>query len=386
VARALSDLPQLSNDEIHRYSRHLILPEVGMEGQRRLKDARVLMVGAGGLGSPVGLYLAAAGVGRVGLVEFDAVDVTNLQRQVLHGTKDVGRPKLQSAIERMRDLNPHVEVTGHPTRLTRDNALELVRAHDLVVDGTDNFATRYLVNDACVLTGRPNVYASIFRFEGQASVFATAEGPCYRCLYPTPPPPGAVPSCAEGGVLGVLPGLLGVIQATEALKLLAGIGEPLVGRLLLVDALGMRFRTVKVRRDPRCPACGTREIRALQDYEALCAGPAAHEAPPPVVEITPLELAQKRARGDDFQLVDVRDPHEWAIARIEGATLLPLSGLPTSAAALDPAREVVVYCKGGVRSRKAALALAGAGFGRVVSLAGGILRYSDDVDGSIPKY
>ena len=390
--RPASDLPQLTNDEIERYSRHLILPELGMEGQRRLKAGRVLMVGAGGLGSPVGLYLAAAGVGRIGLVEFDRVDVTNLQRQVLHGTKDVGRPKLDSAIERMHDLNPHVEVTGHATRLTRDNALELVRSHDLVVDGTDNFATRYLVNDACVLTGRPNVYASIFRFEGQASVFATAEGPCYRCLYPTPPPPGAVPSCAEGGVLGVLPGLLGVVQATEALKLLAGIGEPLVGRLLLVDALGMRFRTVKVRRDPRCPACGTREIRSLQDYEALCAGPAAHDAPPAgallaVAEITPAELAAKRARRDDFQLVDVRDPHEWAIGRIPGATLLPLGGLPGSAeGALDPAREVVVYCKGGVRSRKAALALAEVGFTRVSSLTGGILRYSDEVDRTIPKY
>ncbi|HET9598319.1 MAG TPA: molybdopterin-synthase adenylyltransferase MoeB [Anaeromyxobacteraceae bacterium] len=389
VPTAARELPSLTHAEIERYSRHLILPEFGMEGQRRLKGARVLMVGAGGLGSPVALYLAAAGVGRIGLVEFDAVDVTNLQRQVLHGTKDVGRPKLASAIDRMRDVNPHVEVTGHEGRLTRDNALELVRAHDLVVDGTDNFATRYLVNDACVLAGKPNVYASIFRFEGQASVFATADGPCYRCLYPTPPPPGAVPSCAEGGVLGVLPGLLGVVQATEALKLLAGIGEPLVGRLLLVDALGMRFRTVKVRRDPRCPACGTREIRALQDYDALCAGPAAHapSPPAPVVEITPAELAARRERREDFQLVDVRDPHEWAIGHIPGATLLPLSGLPASAeGALDRSREVVVYCKGGVRSRRAAAALAAAGFGRVVSLAGGILRYSDDVDPTIPRY
>ncbi len=381
-------LPPLTNDEIHRYSRHLILPEVGMEGQRRLKGARVLMVGAGGLGSPAALYLAAAGVGHIGLVEFDDVDVTNLQRQVLHGTKDVGRKKLASAIERMHDLNPHVEVTGHETRLTSDNALELVRTHDLVVDGTDNFATRYLVNDACVLTGRPNVYASIFRFEGQASIFATEGGPCYRCLYPTPPPPGAVPSCAEGGVLGVLPGLLGVVQATEALKLLAGIGEPLIGRLLLVDALSMRFRSVNIRRDARCPACGTRTIRELQDYEALCAGPAAH-APAPadaVVEITPAELAAKRARGDDFQLVDVREPHEWQIAHLPGARLLPLGTLPAAAAELDRDREVVVYCKSGGRSRRAARALTEAGFQRVVNLTGGILRYSDDVDRSIPKY
>lgn len=381
-------LPQLSREELQRYARHLSLPEVGVDGQRRLKAARVLMVGAGGLGSPVGLYLAAAGVGQIGLVEFDAVDVTNLQRQVLHGTRDVGRPKVESAAERLRDLNPHVEVTGYPTRLTSENALELVRAHDLVVDGADNFATRYLVNDACVLTGRPNVHASVFRFEGQASVFGAPGGPCYRCVYPEPPPPGAVPSCAEGGVLGVLPGLLGLVQATEALKLLAGIGEPLVGRLLLVDALTMSFRTLRLRRDPRCPACGTRELVALADYDQLCAGPrhGAGAPAPAVAEIGPAELAARLARGDDLQLVDVREPHEWAIGRIEGARLLPLATLPDAAAELDPRREVVVYCKLGGRSARAAALLAQAGFARVTNLAGGIIRYSDEVDPSIPRY
>ena len=378
-------LPELTREEIHRYSRHLILPEVGVEGQRRLKRARVLMVGAGGLGSPIGLYLAAAGVGHLGLVEFDQVDVTNLQRQIIHGTKDVGRSKAQSARDRIRDLNPHVEVTIHETRLTAENALDLVRDHDLVVDGTDNFGTRYLVNDACVLAGKPNVYGSIFRFEGQCTVFATEGGPCYRCLYPSPPPPGAVPSCAEGGVLGVLPGLVGVVQATEAVKLLAGIGEPLAGRLLLVDALGMRFRAVNVRKDPRCPACGTRTIRKVEDIAVTCALPAQAE-PAPVPEILPRELALRLSRGDDLDLVDVREAHEWQIARIDGARLLPLGTFPAAAAQLDPSREVVVYCKAGVRSQKAGRALQAAGFGRVTSLAGGILRWADEVDPALPRY
>ncbi len=378
-----SPLPTLDRAEIHRYSRHLILPEMGVTGQRRLKGSRVLLVGAGGLGSPAALYLAAAGVGHVSLVEFDVVDVTNLQRQVLHGTKDVGRPKAESARDRLLDLNPHLSLTLHDTRLHAGNALELVRDHDLVVDGTDNFGTRYLVNDACVLAGRPNVYASIFRFDGQASVFATADGPCYRCLYPSPPPPGEVPSCAEGGVLGVLPGLLGTIQATEALKLLAGIGQPLVGRLLLVDALAMQFRTVKVRKDPNCPACGTRTIRELREESFACEVGAPVERVP---EITPVELAKRVLRGDALTLLDVREPHEWEITRIPGARLAPLSRLAEEIQRLDPAREIVVYCRSGVRSQKAGLQIRAAGFPNVLSLAGGVLRYGDDVDPSLPRY
>jgi adenylyltransferase/sulfurtransferase len=375
-------LPALSPEEIHRYSRHLILPEFGMEAQRRLKAARVLLVGAGGLGSPSSLYLAAAGVGHVTLVEFDTVDVTNLQRQVLHGTRDLGRSKAQSARDRLQDLNPHLSIDLRETRLSAENALALVRDHDLVVDGTDNFTTRYLVNDACVLAGRPNVYASIFRFDGQASVFAAPDGPCYRCLYPTPPPPGEVPSCAEGGVLGVLPGLLGTIQATEAIKLLAGVGEPLVGRLLVVDALGMSFRTLKVRRDPRCRACGTREIRELREEAVACAVP----APAGVPEILPAELAALLARGEPVELVDVREPNEWEIARLPGARLVPLSRLEAELGTLDPGRDLVLYCKGGVRSQKAGQRLRQAGFPRVRSLAGGILRYGADVDPSLPRY
>ena len=353
--------------------------------------ARVLMVGVGGLGSPTGLYLAAAGVGRLGIVEFDTVDVTNLQRQVIHGTKDVGRKKLASARERIADVNPHVEVVAYETRLTSENALEIVRDYDLVVDGTDNFATRFLVNDACVLSGKPNVYGSIFRFEGQASVFCTKEGPCYRCLYPEPPPPGMVPSCAEGGVLGVLPGLVGVIQATEAIKWITGAGESLVGRLLLVDALGMKFRTLNVRRDPRCPACGTREITKLADYEALCAvGTAANAAARTAASITPAELDARRKRGDDFDLVDVREPHEWEIARIPGARLVPLSSWPADAAeaiaAIPTDRDVVVYCKSGARSARAAERLRAGGHRRVWTLTGGIARYREDVDPSLPPY
>jgi sulfur-carrier protein adenylyltransferase/sulfurtransferase len=381
-----SELPQLSQEEILRYSRHLIIPDVGVEGQRRLKGARVLMVGAGGLGSPIGLYLAAAGIGRLGIVEFDTVDVTNLQRQVLHGTKDVGRKKVESARDRIRDVNPHVEVVPHETRLTSENALEIVRDYDLVVDGTDNFATRYLVNDACVLLGKPNVYGSIFRFEGQSTVFCTADGPCYRCLYPEPPPPGMVPSCAEGGVLGILPGLVGLVQATEAVKLVAGIGEPLVGRLLLVDALRMQFRTVKLRKDPRCPACGTRELRALVDYEEFCGITGAEEDTGGVPVVTPGELDERRRRGEDLDLVDVREPHEWQIGRIDGARLAPLSSFAEALSTLDSARDVVVYCRSGVRSAKVVRQLQAAGFRRVWNLEGGILRWSEEIDPTVPRY
>jgi adenylyltransferase/sulfurtransferase len=386
---AAGPLPDLSNDEILRYSRHLILPEVGLEGQRRLKSARVLLVGAGGLGSPVALYLAAAGVGTLGLVDFDVVDLTNLQRQVVHGTRDVGRPKLASAGDRIRDINPHVAVEPFETRLTSANALDIVREFDLVVDGADNFPTRYLVNDACVLTGRPNVYGSIFRFEGQASVFATRDGPCYRCLFREPPPPGLVPSCAEGGVLGVLPGLIGTIQATEAIKLILQAGQPLVGRLLLVDALSLRFRTVTLRRDPACRLCGTHEIDALVDYEEFCGLRRAHAqelAAPAIREITPNELAQKLARGDDLDLIDVREPHEYAIARIHGARLIPLAELADAFPTLRVQREIVVHCKSGGRSARAVRALQDAGFHNVWNLSGGITRWSADVDPTIPTY
>ena len=386
IGRPAAALPPLSQEEILRYSRHLIIPEVGVEGQRRLKDARVLMVGAGGLGSPIGLYLAAAGVGRLGIVEFDVVDETNLQRQILNGTKDVGRKKVDSARDRIRDVNPHVEVVAHETRLTSENALDIVREYDLVVDGTDNFATRYLVNDACVLLGKPNVYGSIFRFEGQSTVFCTKDGPCYRCLYPEPPPPGLVPSCAEGGVLGILPGLIGVIQATETVKLLAGIGEPLVGRLLLVDALSMQFRTVRLRKDPRCPACGTREITQLVDYEQFCGIRGAEDETAGVPALTPSDLAARLKRGEDLDLVDVREPHEWDICRIEGARLAPLSSFAEALRTMDSARDVVLYCKSGVRSAKAARQLQAAGFKRVWNLAGGILRWSEEIDPSIPRY
>ena len=389
ITRRLRELPELSNEEVLRYSRHLILPEVGLEGQRRLKGARVLLVGAGGLGSPLALYLAAAGVGQLGLVDFDVVDVTNLQRQVLHGTKDVGRSKLDSARDRVADINPHVTLETYETQLTSANALEIIRDYDLVVDGTDNFPTRYLVNDACVILGKPNVYGSIFRFEGQASVFATEEGPCYRCLFREPPPPGLVPSCAEGGVLGILPGLVGTIQATEAIKLILGVGQPLIGRLLLIDTLRMQFRTLKLQRDPTCPACGTREITELIDYEEFCGvRKAAAEAlaAQPIPEVTPRELAERLARGDDLDVLDVREPHEWEIARIAGARLVPLGTLAEVLPTLDPAREIVVHCKGGSRSAKAVRQLQAAGFQRVWNLAGGISRWSEEVDGKVPKY
>ena len=382
----MAELPPLSRDELLRYSRHLVLPDVGVDGQRLIKAARVLLVGAGGLGSPAALYLAAAGVGTLGLVDFDVVDISNLQRQVLHGTSGVGRPKLESARARIHDLNPHVNVETHETRLTSDNALDILGAYDIVVDGTDNFATRYLTNDACVLLGKPNVFGSIFRFDGQASVFAMPDGPCYRCLFPTPPPPGQVPSCAEGGVLGVLPGLVGTIQATETLKLILGTGEPLVGRLLLIDALNMRFHTVSVQRDPACPACGTREITSLIDYDEYCGTSTnTHSTTKDVVDLTPIELAQRLTDKQDFALIDVREPYEWQIGRIPGAQLIPLGNLRAAMASLDNTREVVVYCRSGVRSADAARWLRAAGF-RALNLTGGILRWSDDVDPSVPKY
>jgi sulfur-carrier protein adenylyltransferase/sulfurtransferase len=377
----------LSRDELLRYSRHLILPNVALDGQRRIKAARVLLVGAGGLGSPAALYLAAAGVGTIGIVDFDVVDVSNLQRQVLHGTSAVGRSKLESARDRIADLNPNVVVETHDTRLTSDNALAILGEYDVVVDGTDNFATRYLVNDACVLLGKPNVYGSIYRFDGQASVFCTANGPCYRCLFPTPPPAGSVPSCAEGGVLGVLPGLVGTIQATEALKLILGAGDALIGRLLLVDALGMNFRSVRVPRDPACPACGARTITRLIDYDEFC-GTSPDEAASSmarVPEMTPRDLAEAIARGDDLQLLDVREPYEWRLGVLPEAKLVPLGALAGAMSSLDVARHVVVYCRSGVRSADAVQRLAAAGF-RATNLAGGILRWSDEVDPSLPKY
>src|SRR5215208_1311063 len=387
--RPASELPQLTSEEVLRYSRHLILPEVGVTGQRRLKHARVLMVGAGGLGSPIGLYLAAVGVGTLGIVEFDTVDVTNLQRQVLHGTKDVGRSKVESARERIHDVNPHVQVIPHETRLTSDNALEIIRGYDLVVDGTDNFQTRYLVNDACVLLNKPNVYGSIFRFEGQASVFYAEEGPCYRCLYPEPPPPGLVPSCAEGGVLGVLPGVIGIIQATEAIKLILGAGQPLVGRLLLYDALQMRFRELKLRRDPECPACGDHPtIHELIDYDQFCGVVPAQAQPAGsgVPEITAQELKAKLDRGEDVYVLDVREPNEYQICRIQGSTLIPLGELASRTAELDRNRDMVVHCKMGGRSAKAVALLQERGFTRARNLKGGILEWIDRVDPSQSKY
>jgi len=381
--------PTLTNDEIQRYARHLILPDVGVEGQQRLKAARVLIVGAGGLGSPVALYLAAAGVGTLGVVDFDVVDVSNLQRQILHGTKDVGHSKIESASGRLHDINPHVCVETYETRLTSANALDIIAKYDIVVDGTDNFATRYLTNDACVLLGKPNVYGSIFRFEGQASVFGMPDGPCYRCLFPEPPPPGSVPSCAEGGVFGVLPGIVGTIQATETLKLILGIGETLAGRLLLIDAQSMQFRAMTLRKDPACPACGTRKITALIDYDEFCGAPgsgATHD-PDDVLEITPRELAARLERADDsFDLIDVREPYEWSIARINGARLVPLAQIPKTLPSLDKTREIVVMCRSGVRSADAARFMQAQGFSRVKNLAGGILRWSNDVDPRVPRY
>jgi sulfur-carrier protein adenylyltransferase/sulfurtransferase len=385
---ALAAPEALSKDEILRYSRHLIMPEVGMEGQLKLKNAKVLLVGAGGLGAPLGLYLAAAGVGRIGIVDFDVVDFSNLQRQVIHGTKDVGRKKLDSAFDSMRDINPNVQVDRYDVALSSENALEIMSGYDMVVDGTDNFPTRYLVNDACVILKKPNVYGSIFRFEGQATVFAYPGGPCYRCLYPEPPPPGLVPSCAEGGVLGILPGIIGLVQATEAVKLILGVGEPLVGRLMLYDALAMRFRELKLRRNPECPACGDHPtITKLIDYQQFC-GITQHAPEPEMIEgdITPIDVKAKLDRGDKFLLLDVREPHEYQICNIPAAKLIPLGDLPKRVNELDPSAEIIAHCKSGMRSAKAVDFLKQSGFKKVRNMKGGILAWSDQVDPSVPKY
>ena len=377
----------LSNDEILRYSRHLIIPEVGMEGQQKLKSAKVLLVGAGGLGAPLGLYLAAAGIGRIGIVDFDVVDFTNLQRQVIHFTPDVGRRKLDSAAEKMQAINPHVDIVKHETALSSENALDILKDYDIVVDGTDNFPTRYLVNDACVLLGKPNVYGSIFRFEGQATVFAYQGGPCYRCLYPEPPPPGLVPSCAEGGVLGILPGTIGLIQATETVKLILGIGEPLVGRLLLYDALGMRFRELKLRKNPECPVCGEhRTITRLIDYQQFCGIPQTRETKVTENEIDVAEVKAKLDRGDHFVLIDVREPHEYRICNIPAARLIPLGDFPKHVHEFDPNADIVIHCRSGVRSAKACGILRQAGFQHVRNMKGGILAWTDKVDPRMPKY
>jgi adenylyltransferase/sulfurtransferase len=377
-----------------RYSRHILLPEVGIEGQQKLKAAKVLCVGTGGLGSPMALYLAAAGIGTLGLVDFDVVDSSNLQRQIIHSTKDIGRKKLDSAEEKLKALNPALNVVKHETMLTSANALEILKDYDVVADGTDNFPTRYLVNDACVLTGKPNVYGSIFRFEGQASVFATKEGPCYRCLYPEPPPPGLVPSCAEGGVLGILPGLVGVIQATEVIKFILGKGDSLVGRLLLVDSLNMRFRELKLRKNPECPVCGPDPtVTKLIDYEQFCGiAPAAQESnlKNGIPQITVQELKRRIDAGEDVQLIDVREPWEAQIAQIKtaqiGGKLIPKGDVPNRLAEIDRDREVVVHCKSGGRSQQIAELLKQAGYEKVVNVAGGITAWSDQIDPSVPKY
>ena len=387
TTEAIPHAAALSNDEILRYSRHLIMPEVGMAGQQKLKAARVLCIGAGGLGSPLALYLAAAGVGTLGIVDFDVVDYTNLQRQIIHTTGDVGRKKLDSAAEKLKAINPFLNLRTFETRLSSDNALELFRDFDIIADGTDNFSTRYLVNDACVLTHKPNVYGSIFRFEGQASVFATEQGPCYRCLYPEPPPPGLVPSCAEGGVLGILPGLVGVMQATEVIKLILGKGEPLIGRLLLIDALGMKFRELKLRKNPDCPVCGAHPtVTKLIDYKEFC-GIRGEEKPVEanVPEMQVEELKRRLDAGDDLFVLDVREPHEYQICNISGY-LIPLGDLPKRVNELDSSREIVAHCRSGVRSAKAVTFLRQAGFKKVHNLAGGILAWADKVDPKMPKY
>jgi sulfur-carrier protein adenylyltransferase/sulfurtransferase len=380
--------PELTPAEAARYSRHLSLPEVGPEGQRKLKAARVLCVGAGGLGSPATLYLAAAGVGTIGLVDFDAVDVTNLQRQILYGTPDVGRPKLEAARERLHALNPDTRLELHGEALTVGNAGALVAAYDVVLDGTDNFPARYLVNDACVLAGRPNAYGSIFRFEGQASVFAAPGGPCYRCLHPEPPPPGLVPSCAEGGVLGVLPGIIGTIQATEAIKLILGIGEPLVGRFLIYDALRMRFRELTLRKDPDCPVCGSHPtIRELRELEAYCTPARGHgEVSMTGDDMTVLELKARIDAQDPPRLIDCREPHEYDICRIPGAELIPMREIPNRLGEFDPAAELVVHCRSGARSADVVGFLKQRGFTKARNLAGGVLAWIDQVDPSQPKY
>jgi adenylyltransferase/sulfurtransferase len=383
-------LPELTTDDLSRYSRHLILPEVGMEGQRRLKAARVLCVGTGGLGSPLALYLTAAGIGTLGLVDFDVVDASNLQRQIIHSTRDIGRKKIDSAEEKLSALNPAITIVKHETMLTSANALDILKDYDVVADGTDNFPTRYLVNDACVLLGKPNVYGSIFRFEGQASVFATEAGPCYRCLYPEPPPPGLVPSCAEGGVLGILPGLVGVIQATEVIKLILGKGDSLVGRLLLVDALNMRFRELKLRKNPECPVCGDHPtVTALIDYEHFCGIipeiPQEKNLKNGIPQLTVKELKARRDSGEDIFLLDVREPYEVQIAQI-GGKVIPQNDVPQRLAEIPRDREIVVHCRSGARSQRIAEFLKQSGYQNVVNLAGGILAWSDEIDPSVQKY
>ncbi len=381
---------ELSNDEILRYSRHLILPEVNLEGQKRLKAAKVLCIGAGGLGSPLMLYLAAAGVGTIGIVDFDTVDLTNLQRQIIHGSEDVGRLKMESARETLRSINPHVEVIGFEEQFSSENAMRIVKDFDLVIDGTDNFPTRYLTNDVCVLLNKPNVYGSIFRFEGQASVFWAEKGPCYRCLYPEPPPPGLVPSCAEGGVLGVLPGIIGCIQANEAIKLILGIGNPLIGRLMLFNALKMQFRELKLQKDPSCPICGpNRTITELIDYEEFC-GIRGEEAAPQAIleseEITVSQLKARMDRGEDLTVIDVREPYEYAIARIPGTKLIPLGQIEERAGELDPKSEIILHCRSGKRSADALNRLKAKGFTHLKNVVGGITAWSEEIDPSVPKY
>jgi molybdopterin/thiamine biosynthesis adenylyltransferase/rhodanese-related sulfurtransferase len=383
--QAARDNAGLTREELVRYSRHILLPQVGEDGQRALKRSRVLLVGAGGLGSPVALYLAAAGVGTLGLVDFDSVDLSNLQRQILHGSSSVGSPKIDSARDRLADINPNVSFEPYRTRLTSENALEIAQGYDLIVDGTDNFATRYLVNDTSVLLGIPNVYGSVYRFEGQASVFGAADGPCYRCLFRDPPPADLVPSCAEGGVLGVVPGLVGTIQATEAIKILLGLGETLVGKLLTIDVLKMSFRTLAIRKDPGCPACGTHEITELIDYDEFCAGPGSH-AVSAIQDIQPAQLASRLKQGEQLEIIDVREPYEWEIGHIPGARLVPLGKIAEEIPRLDKRRETILYCKVGGRSMHAAQQLAEAGLSDVRNLAGGILRWIDEVDPTMARY
>ena len=375
----------LNREELVRYSRHILLPQVGESGQRKLKGSRVLLVGAGGLGSPVALYLAAAGVGTIGLVDFDVVDLSNLQRQIIHGSAAIGSRKIDSARERLRDVNPNIFVEACDARLTSANALEIAKGYDLIIDGTDNFATRYLVNDTSVLLGIPNVYGSVYRFEGQASVFGASDGPCYRCLFRDPPPPDLVPSCAEGGVLGVVPGLVGTIQATEAIKMLLGLGDTLIGKLLTIDVMTMTFRSLAIRKDPDCPACGTREIKELIDYDEYCAGFAAHSTGM-IEEIEPKQLALRLESGEQLEIIDVREPHEWAIGHIPGARLVPLSRIADEIPRLDKRRETILYCKVGARSLSAARQLAEAGVSEVRNLSGGILRWIDEVDPTMSRY
>ena len=387
---ATSEEITFSPEEIGRYSRHLIMPEVTLEGQKKLKAARVLLIGAGGLGAPLGLYLTAAGIGHLGIVDSDVVDDSNLQRQVTFTTEDIGQSKLDAAKRRLTALNPHIEITTFETRLTSENALELFKDYDIIADGTDNFPTRYLVNDACVLLGKPNVYASIFRFEGQVSIFGAPDGPCYRCLYPEPPPPGLVPSCAEGGVLGVLPGIVGALQAAEVIKLALGIGEPLIGRLLRFDALKMQFREYKLRKDPDCPVCGPHPtVTGLIDYDEFCGVNAGPEVDLDASEeITATELKERLDAGERLTIVDVREPHEWAIGRIDAPDVrfIPLGDLPSRMHELDTADDLIMQCRSGVRSAKGLAILQGAGFRKLRNLTGGILAWSDEVDPTVAKY